>query len=386
MITPRSSSMQGIRTCLALFVVGGAVVAGCASARGDARTADLRDLHQKQIAEKSESERARLQHNFRNFRELSASEQDGLRLLNRALKEDDRDKGGLRAIMIKYHDWLATLTPGQRDDLSKTTDPNMREKRVRELLKEQREQAESTGSASGSKAQRGLSSDDLAAVLGVVEKALRERQFLSEEDKEQLRKKVGLARHMYVVERAYLRPGIPPRQQVGFTPKVGEAMIGSISNLNQKKFLQSRDRPEDRLWGMFNLIRAGLMSEYASHNLDPATLELFFVQLPSDKQDEIMRLPFDRQQQKLTHMYLEKKSDDDPDHYPRPPRPGFWMQRPAGFRPQGPPGSAPGSEPQRGADGDQSQKGNARKKNNRNAPRKNNATSEPDDASGKPDG
>ena len=151
--------MRSIRTCLTVSVVVGAVFAGCAIARGDSRTAELRtaelgtaklrDLHQKQIAEKSESERARLQHNFREFRGLPADEQDKLRLLNRELKEDDRVQGGLRATMNQYHAWLGILTPGQREDLRKQANPNMREKRVRELLREQTEHAESTDSASG---------------------------------------------------------------------------------------------------------------------------------------------------------------------------------------------------------------------------------------------
>ncbi len=52
-----------------------------------------------------------------------------------------------------------------------------------------------------------------------------------------------------------------------------------------------------------------------------------------------MRLTHDQQQQKLTQMFLEKKSEDDPDRYPRPPRLGFWdMPRPPGFRSQAGPG------------------------------------------------
>ncbi|HEY2251085.1 MAG TPA: hypothetical protein VGH74_08495, partial [Planctomycetaceae bacterium] len=196
--------------------------------------------------------------------------------------------------------------------------------------------------------------------------ALIKRQFLTEEEKAELNRKVGLARHMYVMERAYRRPGIPPRQQVGFTPQVAQAMIAEITNPKQKKFLQSRERPEERLWALFNLIRAGLMNEYESQKPDAATLELFFVQLPPSKQDEIMRLTNDQQEQKLTQMYLEKKSEDDPDRYPRRPRIGFWdMPRPAGFRPQAP----PGGEPVRG-DGDSAQKKKEERKKGKNPAKK----------------
>ena len=346
--------MRDIRAFLALIVF-----ACCAIVRGDTSTAD-RDLRWRQIVEKSESERLRLQRNFREFRSLPADEQKRLHLLNDQLKKDDRDQGGLRGVMTQYHEWLGTLTVGQREDLRKQTDPNIREKRVRELLREQQEHAESTVPATGAKSPRGLSSEDLSAVLAIMEQALNGQHMLTDEEKTQLQPKVGLARHMFVMEMAYRRPGIPPMQQFGFSPKLNEAMSARISNPRQRNFVQSKERPLERSWVMFNLIRGGLMSEYEAKKPDDATLELFFVQLPPHKQDEVMRLPHDRQQQKLTQLYLEKKSESNPNEYPRPPRPGFWaMQPPPGLLRQ--PG-ARGGDAQRGAEGDQSSKENPRKK------------------------
>ncbi len=273
MNTRQSNARICARTCLALIVV-----ALCAIARGDAAS---RELHQKQIADKSESERARLSRSFKEFRGLHADDQRKLRLLAAELQDDDRNAGGLRSIMNQYHDWLGTLTPGQHQDLRKQADPNLREKRVRELIRQQQEHAESIGPAVAARPARGLSSDDLVKVLGVAEQALIKKQLLTDEEKAELSRKLGLARHMYVMERAYRRPGVPPRGQVGFTPDVARAMITEISNPNQKKYLQSREPPQERLWALFNMIRAGLMNEYESHKPDAATLELFFVQLPA---------------------------------------------------------------------------------------------------------
>jgi|GEM_PF-7065924 len=350
------------------------VVAVCAVARGDAAS---RDLNKQKIADKSESERARLQRSFKDFRALSADDQRKLRLLADELRADDRNAGGLRAIMNQYHEWLGTLTPGQCQELRNLTDPNAREKRVRELVREQQEHAESIGPAVAARPPRGLSSDDLAKVLAVVEQQLLKKQLLTEEEKAELSRKVGLARHMYVMERAYRRAGILPRQQVGFTPQVAQAMIAEISNPNQKKFLLSKEPPFERMWALFNLIRAGLMNEYEAQKPDASTLELFFVQLAPAKQDEIMRLTHDQQQQKLTQMYLEKKSEDDPDRYPRPPRTGFWdMPRPPGFRPQGAPGGAA-----RGSEADTAQrKKEERKKGDKKPPKKGKTGSDTDGA------
>jgi hypothetical protein len=377
--------MRETRILTAASVIAGAVVACCAITRGDTSAAD-RDLRWRQIAEKSESERLRLQRNFREFRGLSVEEQKRLHSLNDQLKKDDRDQGGLRGVMTQYHEWLATLTPGQRLDLEKLTDPNVREKRVREFLKEQQEHAESTGPASSPRSRRGLSSDDLAAVLAVMEQALVRQQMLTDEEKTQLQPKVGLARHMFVMEAAYRRPGIPPMQQFGFMPKVVDAMTPKISNDRQRNNVVSRG-PFEKSWAMFMLIKGGLINEYESKKPDDATLELFFVQLPSHKQDEVMRLPHDRQQQKLTQLYLEKKSETNPNEYPRPPRPGFWaMQPPPGLL--RPPGSR-GGDPQRGAEGDQTLKDNPRrkdKKDNKNGAKRKKAAGEPDNESGAPEG
>jgi hypothetical protein len=379
----QSKSMRTARTGLAVLVVVGSAVAGTQIARGDANTTESRDLHRRQIAERSESERARLLRNFREFRQLPAAEQSRLRLLNDELKEDDRGQGGLRRIMGQYHDWLATLTVGQREDLRQQTDPNIREKRVRELLKQQQELAASTGSATGMKARWGLGSDDLEAVLGVVKKALLNRHELSDHEKARLESKVGLARQMYVTELGFRRPGIPPIQQVGCAPKVVDAMISAISNPRQRNLLQSKEKPMERAFVIFNMIRGGLLGEFDKIKPEPAALELFFVKLPSDKQDEIMRLPYDEQKKKLTLMYQEKQSEQDPDHYPRPPGPEFWMLRPAGFRAQ----AQPAGGLQQGADENQAQRENARKKSGKNAGRKNKAAGEPKaDAEAAPEG
>src|SRR5262245_13559360 len=119
-----------------------AVAAGSVAALGDSSGAGLREQREKDIAAKSEAERARLQRNFKAFQDLPAAEQEKLRQFDRLLKEDARNGGNLRTVMNDYYDWLASLTPGQAHDLREIGDPNRREKRVRELLKEQQDQAD----------------------------------------------------------------------------------------------------------------------------------------------------------------------------------------------------------------------------------------------------
>src|SRR5258708_23276018 len=87
----------------------------------------------------------------------------------------------------------------------------------------------------------------------------------------------------------------------------------------------------------------GFGAEYEKRKPAREELEKFFVQLKPHEQDEIMRLPYDQQQQQLTRMYMTKKSIEDPDNYPRPPQAPFGMRgQRGGFR--GPGQQRPGDE------------------------------------------
>jgi hypothetical protein len=313
-----------------------AVLAHSAAAFGDARPPQMREQHQKEIAGKSESERARLQRNFRTFRDLPPAEQERLRRLDRELKEDGRAGGNLRAIMDEYYNWLATLTPGQQQDLRPTNDPDHPEKndatrreiRVRELLKEQQDQIDATGAGKGGGAPPRLSSKDLDTVLGVVEEAMREKHLLSSAELQELQNKKDLARHMYLWGLAF-RPrvaGAAPGQPLPWMSKdVFESMIDGISNEKLAAHVKAGQNM-DRWWRLVRLIYGGIRAEYEQLRPDQETLERFFVELNSTEQDEIMRLPSDQQPQQLTHMYMTKMSEKEPDRFPRPPQLPFWAR------------------------------------------------------------
>ena len=308
-----------------------------AAARGDSLTAGQRELREREIANKSEAERARLQRNFKTFRELPPDEQKRLRLLDFELKEDARNLGSLRVVMNEYYDWLATLTPGQQQDLRDERDPNRREMLVRELLKQQQDQALATGSARAGKLFPGLTASDLAAALGVIEKVTKDKQILSAEELHQLQSKKGVARHAYVIELAYRRgPGGGPGAFPWNSQSVFEAIVESISSERQRDHILEPQNPQERQRRLNWALMGGFGAEYEKMKPSREELEKFFVQLKSHEQDEIMRLPYDQQQQQLTRMYMTKMSIEDPDNYPRPPQAPFWMRGPrgGGFRGQ----------------------------------------------------
>jgi len=338
--SPRSGRAAVIALCLACT----------AAAQGDSLTPAQRELREREIANKSEAERARLQRNFRIFRELPADEQKKLRLLDLELKEDARNQGSLRTVMNEYYDWLASpsLTPGQRQELRDERDPNRREMLVRELLKEQQEQALASGSARGFRIQE-LSATDLAAALDVIEKVMRESNLLSPDELRQLQSKKGVARHAYLMELAFRRgPGMAPGPFPWNSPAVFDAIVESISNERQRKHILEPSKDGEKRMRLNWALMGGFGAEYEKKKPAREELEKFFVQLKSHEQDEIMRLPYDQQQQQLTRMFMTKKAIDDPDNYPRPPQTPLWMrgQRAGGFRAPGAP--RPGDD-QRGA-------------------------------------
>lgn len=324
---------------LAAAVAGGAGIAA-------AQTEQSRESRQKEIASKSDAERARLQRNFKVFRDLPPAEQEKLRQLDRDLKEDARNGGNLRGLMDDYYNWLATLTPGQQQDLREIADPNRREKLVREIQKDQQEQAEASGSGRGGRPVVRLDANDFAAVLAVMEKAIREKQPPTPEQLQQLEGKQGLARQAYILRLAFSRgPGGGPAGQLQWmSPEVFDAMLEAISSEKLVKHIQEGQNPIDRRWRLFRAIHWGYRSEYEKLKPDQQALEQFFVQLKSQEQDEIMHLPFDQQPQQLLHMYMAKKSEEDPDHYPPPPQLPQWLR---GQRGGARAGARPGDE-QRG--------------------------------------
>ena len=304
------------------------------AALGDSSTASLREQHEKEIAGKSEAERARLQRNFKAFRELPAAEQEKLRRFDGQLKEDARNGGNLRTVMNEYYDWLATLTPGQAQDLREIDDPNRREKRVRELLKEQQDQADATDSVKGGKSPPKLSSKDLAAILEVVEQALREKHLLSQDEIQQLQNKKDLAHLAFVVELAFRRQSLSPQGQLMWMSKdVMEAMLESISSTKLAAQVKQSQFPMERGQRLFQGIYAGLRAEFEKIKPEQQDLEPSFLS-PTRETDpnrtEIMRLPFDQQQSQLMHMFNVKKSAEDPNAHPKPPVKPFWLRRPLG--------------------------------------------------------
>ncbi|MBC8112795.1 MAG: hypothetical protein H7062_00290 [Candidatus Saccharimonas sp.] len=103
----------------------------CAGWAADAKTLDERF---RQVEKMSQLERDRLQRNLTEFKKLTPEQQTHYRDLHDKVEQST---GHLSSLLQEYSAWLTTLTPSQRDELSKETDPAKKLALVRQFKEEQ---------------------------------------------------------------------------------------------------------------------------------------------------------------------------------------------------------------------------------------------------------
>lgn len=94
-----------------------------------AETPDMRRNRQT-IEQMSRVERERLRHNFEQFQKLSTGEREQLRTVHTAVQNEP----ALNETLTKFHEWLATLSLSDREDLLATTDPTDRLQMMRRMM------------------------------------------------------------------------------------------------------------------------------------------------------------------------------------------------------------------------------------------------------------
>jgi hypothetical protein len=297
----------------------------------------------------SAPERENLKRNLQEFRALPAAEKERLRALQRALQADAQSGGRLNRVLDAYYDWLKTLSPGQRSDLRNEADPVRRSQQVGALL--QRQESAESGDAPRRR-RLGFTSEDLAAVMPLLEEALIQNGYLTPD---RLGGKEGLARYSLILQAANPADRRDPNPP-WLKPELINAMIAAIPNEERRRQLgreQERRRGARLLLGIYGGIQAEFRRR--AQDIDPAKLEEFFVQMKGEQQDEVMRVPYGSQEMKLRQMYMRAHTDEFPAPPPQPPwlnqfpRPGG---RGPGFGPPSPPVNQAGPEGDGGPDGD----------------------------------
>ena len=102
-----------------------------------------------QLQKMSPIERDRLNRNIAEFQKLTDAEKEHYRKLHQELKHDAATGGGLNSLLQTYSVWVQTLTPTQRDEIQKESNPSHRFALVRRFKDEQEEPSESPEANTG---------------------------------------------------------------------------------------------------------------------------------------------------------------------------------------------------------------------------------------------
>lgn len=119
------------------------LVAGClfvlVAVRSNSENAEDADMrrNRERIEAMARTDRDRLRHNQSEFQQLTAQDERRLRELHNAVSSDER----LERTLSRWHDWLATLTIEQRENVLSAKTPQERMEIVRNLRREQHERS-----------------------------------------------------------------------------------------------------------------------------------------------------------------------------------------------------------------------------------------------------
>jgi hypothetical protein len=125
----RREKCLGLALCLAALAAG--VSAGLLLRAAAARAASLPERRE-EVASLSAADKDQLRRQYTRFTAMSAEQQDGLRDFNAQLTEAE-DAEALSATLSRYHEWLRTISPSDRELLRSNGDPDSKAQRVEEL-------------------------------------------------------------------------------------------------------------------------------------------------------------------------------------------------------------------------------------------------------------
>lgn len=320
------------------------------------------EANRRKIESMSRERRNRLQRNYEQFLALSESDRDKFRELHRAVEDDARQGGNLRAVLERYNGWLKTLLPFQREELRKQ-DPAARMTLISQYMEEQRherwvrslperhqyallrerndpekrkdlelrfrreQERTQSGRASvvpgsmttywGSSSQRDLKlcRDDFEAVMSAVESSVK----LPEEDLQKLKSATKAQRYLLVLLRAVKQPSGQPesRDQLNWPDDaLLDQTIAKISRDSVRERIELEEQPEGRRLLMARLIVRRFLSEWWEQNApDEEELREFFENLDPGEQDRITNLTGWWQKRTLTRRYFEEHPPAYSDEY-----------------------------------------------------------------------
>ncbi len=318
--TRRSAS----RYFLSALLAGGVLAA---SGGRVAPAADDLAARRAEIAGMQPAEQQELLRKQERFASLSVEEQDRLRALQAAIDADPNGKR-LHELLVSYHEWLKTLSPSQREELSELP-PKERVQLIKRIQRQQHAGQEKARAA------QLLSKQDMREILRWTEDfAWKNRDRLLEHMPEKQRKNFDKSdlsgqRRMLLfralaAERARRSGGGP----AAFTiePADIDQLTAKLSEPARQELAQAGDLPAQRrlVGGWIGMAAHRLEPWRAGRRLGPLASEdlVQFLQneVPIAERDRLLKMPREQMLEELRGMYFQRgRGEGDP----LPGGPGF---------------------------------------------------------------
>ena len=321
------------RLAWALAVTGGLLACTVLAWASFGRAGELLAERRSEVESLAPPEKEALLEHFKRFEGLKSSERARLRQLNDEI-EAAEDGSKLRAVMVRYYEWLKTLPPGQQAELADLPAAK-RVARIKKLLEEQakrfprrpaggdaarREQRKGGFRLDGSRASSWLSPADLDAMLKWFEAYAGKQRagFLKEVPESKRReweKAAGGAdpvRPNEILATMWLwwqlnRPGRMPLSE--------EDLADLRSKLSPEARQRLESRPPDVQWRMISGIiplymlrqsaaKGGGRGQIAS---EEELAEFFENELSPQQRDRLLSLPGDEVHRELWRTYVRWK-------------------------------------------------------------------------------
>jgi hypothetical protein len=282
---------------------------------------DRLDARREQIAKLQPTEQEELLRKQERFAALPAEEQQRLRAFQAAL-DADKDAARLEQVLIRYHEWLKTLTPSQRAKLAELP-PAERVAEIKRIKKQQNEARERMHRADL------LSWVDMKEVLKWTEDFVWERRQdllaeMSKEQRQRFEKWDRQRQRRAMLLRAFER-----------SRREGPGAIGELDQTDIDKLAgKLSDKPKQALSDAATLTdKRRLVGGWigtSMHRLDPwpssrkqgslvveDLLQYLQNEVPPTDRERLLKMPRDKMLEELRGMYFERSRYGGPGGPPR---------------------------------------------------------------------
>lgn len=283
-----------------------------------------REKNRNRIESMNAADRARLERNFAHFKDLSESEREKYRILDRQIREDNAAGGRLHAFMNEYVAWLATLSPYERETIQKETNLTARAQLVARIQMEHEQPRarpddrpriggrprEGGGGWNWLLNRRRLSPEDLDGVVAVVTGQIK----IPNDELAELEKLKTPQQHLRILSRAMGPPDGRPRRNRWPDEALLSKMIAAIIDEPQREILNRVADIQTRRQLLGGLVAGALAAEWRTEleklKPDEDALHKQFVELDPARRAELELLSPDELRQTLAFGVLSRENPE----------------------------------------------------------------------------